>query len=107
VYISSLVHVFGISWEAISNQTLIFEIGVDAGENVQFDVCSNSGAVYLKILPNVILQVVHASVLVDAQSRRSRGFGYVTFVGEVPDGVSDRDHEVDGRMCGARLYKYN
>jgi hypothetical protein len=51
--------------------------------------------------------VVHASVLVDAQSRRSRGFGYVTFVGEVPDGVSDRDHEVDGRMCGARLYKYN
>jgi hypothetical protein len=51
--------------------------------------------------------VVHASVLVDAQSRRSRGFGYVTFMGEVPDGVSDRDHEVDGRMCGARLYKYN
>jgi hypothetical protein len=51
--------------------------------------------------------VVHASVLVDAQSRRSRGFGYVTFVGEVPDCVSDRDHEVDGRMCGARLYKYN
>jgi hypothetical protein len=51
--------------------------------------------------------VVHASVLVDAQSRRSRGFGYVTFAGEVPPGVSDRDHEVDGRMCGARLYKYN
>jgi hypothetical protein len=51
--------------------------------------------------------VVHASVLVDAQSRRSRGFGYVTFLGEVPDCVSDRDHEVDGRMCGARLYKYN
>merc|ERR1719261_2060431 len=51
--------------------------------------------------------VVHASVLVDAQSRRSRGFGYVTFVGEVPEGVSDRDHEVDGRMYGARLYKYN
>jgi hypothetical protein len=51
--------------------------------------------------------VVHASVLVDAQSRRSRGFGYVTFLGEVPESVSDRDHEVDGRMCGARLYKYN
>ena len=26
----------------------------------------------------------------------SRGFGYVTFMGEVPDGVSDRYHEVDG-----------
>jgi RNA recognition motif-containing protein len=51
--------------------------------------------------------VVHASVLVDAQSRRSRGFGYVTFMGEVPEGVSDCDHEVDGRMCGARFYKYN
>jgi hypothetical protein len=51
--------------------------------------------------------VVSASVLVDAQSRRSRGFGYVTFIGEVPEGVSDRDHDVDGRMCGARLYKYN
>jgi hypothetical protein len=51
--------------------------------------------------------VINASVLVDAQSRRSRGFGYVTFMGEVPDAVSDRDHEVDGRMCGARLYKYN
>jgi hypothetical protein len=51
--------------------------------------------------------VISASVLVDSQSRRSRGFGYVTFAGEVPDGVSDRDHLVDGRMCGARLYKYN
>jgi hypothetical protein len=51
--------------------------------------------------------VANASVLVDSQSRRSRGFGYVTFAGEVPEGVSDRDHLVDGRMCGARLYKYN
>jgi hypothetical protein len=51
--------------------------------------------------------VVHASVLVDATSRRSRGFGYVTFQGEVPEGVIDKDHLIDGRMCGARLYKYN
>merc|ERR1719408_129897 len=52
-------------------------------------------------------QVVHASVLVDATSRRSRGFGYVTFQGEVPADVIDKDHLIDGRMCGARLYKYN
>jgi RNA recognition motif-containing protein len=51
--------------------------------------------------------VVHASVLVDATSRRSRGFGYVTFQGEVPECVVDKDHLIDGRMCGARLYKYN
>ena len=38
--------------------------------------------------------VINASVLVDSQTRRSRGFGYVTFMGEVPDGVSDRYHEV-------------
>jgi hypothetical protein len=51
--------------------------------------------------------VVHASVLVDATSRRSRGFGYVTFASEVPEHVIDKDHLIDGRMCGARLYKYN
>ena len=39
------------------------------------------------------------------RSRRSRGFGYVTFQGEVPEGVIDKDHLIDGRMCGARLYK--
>lgn len=50
--------------------------------------------------------VAHAAVLVDAQ-QRSRGFGYVTFAGEVPEGVSDFDHLIDGRMCGARLYNYS
>ena len=45
------------------------------------------------------------SVLVGAASLRSRGFGYVTFQGEVPEGVIDKDHLIDGRMCGARLYK--
>jgi hypothetical protein len=54
-----------------------------------------------------VILVDHASVLVDATSRRSRGFGYVTFQGEVPEGVIDKDHLIDGRMCGARLYKYN
>ena len=49
--------------------------------------------------------VINASVLVDSQTRRSRGFGYVTFLGEVPEGVSGRDIEVDGRMCGVRLYE--
>lgn len=52
-------------------------------------------------------KVAQANVLLDPQSRRSRGFGYVTFVGEVPEGVSGKDHMIDGRSCGARLYKYN
>jgi len=51
-------------------------------------------------------QIAQANVLLDPASRRSRGFGYVTFVGEVPEGVIDRDHLIDGRLCGARLYKY-
>merc|ERR1719253_889365 len=44
-------------------------------------------------------QVAQSNVLLDPASRRSRGFGYVTFVGEVPEGVSDRDHLIDGRLC--------
>jgi len=50
--------------------------------------------------------VVQANVLLDPTSRRSRGFGYVTFAGDAPDGVCDKDHNIDGRQCGARLYKY-
>lgn len=50
--------------------------------------------------------VAQANVLLDPASRRSRGFGYVTFSGEVPENVVDRDHMIDGRLCGARLYKY-
>lgn len=50
--------------------------------------------------------VAQANVLLDPASRRSRGFGYVTFSGEVPQGVAGRDHLIDGRLCGARLYKY-
>jgi len=51
--------------------------------------------------------VIDASVLVDAVSERSRGFGYVTFQGDqVPEGVAGRDHIIDGRTCGARCYKY-
>lgn len=53
-------------------------------------------------------EVAHASVLLDSISRRSRGFGYVTFGPEgVPEGVCGRDHEIDGKSCGARLYTYN
>jgi len=51
-------------------------------------------------------EVVQANILLDPQSRRSRGFGYVCFAGEIPEGVSGADHNIDGRMCGARAYKY-
>lgn len=48
--------------------------------------------------------VLNASILTDAQSCRSRGFGFITFGEHVPDGVVGVDHFIDGRMCGARLY---
>merc|ERR1719456_1665609 len=49
-------------------------------------------------------QVLNASILTDAQSSRSRGFGFITFSGRVPDCVVGIDHMIDGRLCGARLY---
>jgi hypothetical protein len=48
--------------------------------------------------------VLNASILTDAQSCRSRGFGFITFGEHVPDGVVGVDHLIDGRLCGARLY---
>jgi hypothetical protein len=48
--------------------------------------------------------VLNASILTDAQSCRSRGFGFITFGEFVPDGVVGVDHLIDGRLCGARLY---
>jgi hypothetical protein len=48
--------------------------------------------------------VLNASILTDAQSCRSRGFGFITFGGRVPDCVVGIDHMTDGRLCGARLY---
>jgi hypothetical protein len=51
--------------------------------------------------------VLNASILTDAQSCRSRGFGFITFGERVPDGVVGVDHMIDGRLCGARLYNQN
>lgn len=49
--------------------------------------------------------IARAEVLRDPGSMRSRGFGYVTFMGEIPSGVLGRPHLVGGRMCGVRDYR--
>lgn len=48
--------------------------------------------------------VLNASVLTDPQSCRSRGFGFVTFADQVPDGLLSMQHRIDDRLCGCRLY---
>lgn len=48
--------------------------------------------------------VLHASVLSDMHSCRSRGFGFVSFADMVPELVLTQEHQIDGRLCGCRLY---
>lgn len=45
-----------------------------------------------------------ADVLIDHTTGRSRGFGFVEFADQIPDGVVGVDHILDGRKCGARSY---
>jgi hypothetical protein len=50
-------------------------------------------------------RVVDAAVLTDAE-KRSRGFAFVDFEGEIPETVLHGDHVIDQRRCGVRKYAY-
>jgi hypothetical protein len=52
-------------------------------------------------------KISDASVIHEAVTRRSRGFGYVEFVDKIPDGLLDVDHYIDQRRCGVRGYNYD
>ena len=46
-------------------------------------------------------RVLDAAVLADAETKRSRGFGFVDFAGEIPPAVLEMDHVIEQRRCGA------
>jgi hypothetical protein len=48
--------------------------------------------------------VASCDILVDAETRKSRGFGFIVFDGPVPDGVLGRTHCIHGKQCGTRMY---
>jgi RNA recognition motif-containing protein len=50
-------------------------------------------------------RIVDAAVLTDAE-KRSRGFAFVDFEGEVPEAVLHTEHVIDQRRCGVRKYAY-
>merc|ERR1719160_1059609 len=52
-------------------------------------------------------KISDASVIHEAVTRRSRGFGYVEFVDKIPDGLLDMEHYIDQRRCGVRGYNYD
>jgi hypothetical protein len=52
-------------------------------------------------------KISDASVIHEAVTRRSRGFGYVEFADKIPDGLFDMDHYIDQRRCGVRGYNYD
>merc|ERR1719379_1209515 len=52
-------------------------------------------------------KISDASVIHEAVSRKSRGFGYVEFADKIPDGLLDMEHVIDQRRCGVRGYKYD
>merc|ERR1711904_9246 len=52
-------------------------------------------------------KISDASVIHEAVSRKSRGFGYVEFAEKIPDGLLDVEHFIDQRRCGVRGYKYD
>lgn len=51
-------------------------------------------------------RVLDAAVLADAETKRSRGFGFVDFAGEIPPAVLEMDHVIEQRRCGVRKYEY-
>jgi hypothetical protein len=52
-------------------------------------------------------EIVDAAVILEATTRKSRGFGYVEFASEIPEGLLDLEHYIDSRRCGVRAYQYN
>merc|ERR1719353_1411245 len=52
-------------------------------------------------------KISDASVIHEAVSRKSRGFGYVEFQEKIPDGLLDMEHFIDQRRCGVRGYNYD
>jgi hypothetical protein len=50
--------------------------------------------------------IVDCAVIADGTTRRSRGFGFVEFQDDIPDGVLDVDHTIEQRRCGVRPYSY-
>lgn len=48
--------------------------------------------------------VASVDILVDQETQKSRGFGFVVFEGQVPDGVLGCNHCFHGRYCGTRMY---
>jgi len=51
-------------------------------------------------------KISDASVIHEAVSRKSRGFGYVEFAEKIPDGLLEMEHFIDQRRCGVRGYSY-
>jgi hypothetical protein len=52
-------------------------------------------------------KISDASVIHEAVSRKSRGFGYVEFADKIPDGLLEMEHFIDQRRCGVRGYNYD
>jgi hypothetical protein len=52
-------------------------------------------------------RVLDAAVLADSETKRSRGFGFVDFAGEIPAAVLETEHVIEQRRCGVRPYSYS
>jgi hypothetical protein len=50
--------------------------------------------------------VLDVAILSDGETKKSRGFGFVEFEGDIPDGILDREHMIEQRRCGVRRYEY-
>jgi RNA recognition motif-containing protein len=48
--------------------------------------------------------VSEASVVIDKVTRTSRGFGFVMFENEIPEGLLEMQHIIESRRCGVRDY---
>jgi hypothetical protein len=48
--------------------------------------------------------VADSCVITDSSSKASRGFGFVEFEGNIPEGLLDQQHIIDQRRCGVREY---
>jgi hypothetical protein len=51
-------------------------------------------------------KVLDVAILADGETKKSRGFGFVEFEGDIPAGILDREHMIEQRRCGVRRYDY-